>query len=82
MVVVIGALALMVGVVEAGPAAAAKRGNNDTANLCQQGGWQTLVTGTGEERRPRRVTRSSRRSLQAISWREDAGAESALRHEP
>ena len=34
--VVIWALALMVGVVEAGPAAAAKGGNNDTANLCQQ----------------------------------------------
>ena len=47
--VVIGALALMVGVVEAGPATAAKGGNNDTANLCQQGGWQTLVTRTGED---------------------------------
>ena len=47
--VVIWALALMVGVVEAGPAAAAKGGNNDTANLCQQGGWQTLVTRTGED---------------------------------
>jgi hypothetical protein len=38
----------MMGVVQAGPAAAAKGGNNDTANLCQQGGWQILVTRTGE----------------------------------
>jgi hypothetical protein len=30
-----------VSVVEAGPAFAAKGGNNDTAKACQHGGWQT-----------------------------------------
>ena len=45
--VVIGALAVAVGVVAAGPAAAAKGGNNDTANLCQRGGWKALVSDAG-----------------------------------
>ena len=43
-----GALALLLGVVEAGPAAAAKGGNNETARACQQGGWQTLVAQNGK----------------------------------
>jgi hypothetical protein len=47
--VVVGALPLVVGMVEAGPAAAAKGGNNDTSNACQQGGWQTLVAQTGDD---------------------------------
>ena len=42
--VVIGALAVVVSVVGAGPAFAAKGGNNATAKACQQGGWQTLGT--------------------------------------
>ena len=40
--VVIGALAVAVSMVGAGPAFAAKGGNNDTANLCQHGGWNVL----------------------------------------
>ena len=40
--VVIGVLAVVVSVVGAGSAFAAKGGNNDTANVCQHGGWQTL----------------------------------------
>ena len=39
--VVIGVLAVAVCVAAAGPAAAAKGGNNDTAKACQHGGWQT-----------------------------------------
>lgn len=35
---VIAALALIVGVVEVGPDAPAKGGNNNIANVCQQGG--------------------------------------------
>jgi hypothetical protein len=46
--VVIGALAVVVSVVAAGPGAAAKGGNNDTAKLCQNGGWKTLVSHTGD----------------------------------
>lgn len=46
--VVIGALAVTVSVVAAGPAAAAKGGNNDAAKQCQKGGWKTLVSQTGE----------------------------------
>ena len=45
---VIGALAVVVGAVAAGPAAAAKGGNNDTAKLCQKGGWNTLVSHSGD----------------------------------
>src|SRR5829696_7354449 len=47
-VVVIGALTVAVCVVAAGPAAAAKGGNNDIAKLCQKGTWKTLVTNTGD----------------------------------
>jgi hypothetical protein len=46
--VVIGALVVAVSVVAAGPAAAAKGGSNDTAKLCQKGGWQSLFSATGE----------------------------------
>jgi hypothetical protein len=42
--VVIGTLAVAVSVVGAGPAAAAKGGNNATAHACQHGGWQTPGT--------------------------------------
>ena len=45
--VVIGALAVAVSVVAAGPAAAAKGGNNDTAKACQHGGWTALVPDAG-----------------------------------
>ena len=45
--VLMGALALAVGAVAAGPAAAAKGGNNDTAKRCQKGGWKTLTAQTG-----------------------------------
>jgi hypothetical protein len=38
--VVIGALAVALGVVAAGPALAAKGGNSDTAHGCQQGGHE------------------------------------------
>ena len=44
--VVIGALALAVSGVAAGPAVAAKGGNNDTAKVCQKGGWKSLVPDT------------------------------------
>ena len=44
--VVIGALTLAVSAVAAGPAAAAKGGNNDTAKVCQKGGWKSLVPDT------------------------------------
>jgi hypothetical protein len=37
---VVGALAVVVSVVAAGPAAAAKGGNSDTARACQQGGHE------------------------------------------
>ena len=46
--VVVGALALVLGVVEAGPAAAARGGTNDAAKVCQRGGWQALIARTGE----------------------------------
>ena len=46
--VVIGALTIAVSAVAAGPAAAAKGGNNDTAKQCQKGGWKTLASPTGE----------------------------------
>jgi hypothetical protein len=45
--VVIGVLTAAVSMVGAGPAGAAVGGNNDTANLCQKGGWKTLVSQTG-----------------------------------
>ena len=45
---VIGVLAVAVSVVGAGPAFAAKGGNNDTAKVCQKGGWQQLFSDTGE----------------------------------
>jgi hypothetical protein len=41
--VVVGVLAVAVSVVGAGPAFAAKGGNNDTAKACQKGGWMKLV---------------------------------------
>jgi hypothetical protein len=47
--VVIGALAVAVSVVGAGPAFAAKGGNSDNAKLCQKGAWQALVSNTGGE---------------------------------
>jgi hypothetical protein len=46
--VVIGVLAVAVCMVAAGPAAAAKGGNNDTAKQCQKGGWQSLFSATGD----------------------------------
>ena len=46
--VVIGALLLVLGVIEAGPAAGATGGNNDAAKACQRGGWQSLFARTGE----------------------------------
>jgi hypothetical protein len=46
-VLVAGAVAVAVSVVAAGPAVAAKGGNNDTAKVCQQGGWKTLVPDAG-----------------------------------
>jgi hypothetical protein len=45
--VVVGALAVVVSAVVAGPAVAAKGGNNDTAKACQHGGWQTLLRSDG-----------------------------------
>lgn len=45
--VLMGALALAVGAIATGPAAAAKGGNNDTAKRCQKGGWKTLNAQTG-----------------------------------
>jgi len=39
--VVLGALAVAVSVVGAGPAFAAKGGNNDNAHACQQGGHES-----------------------------------------
>ena len=45
--VLMGALALAVGAVAAGPAAAAKGGNNDAAKRCQKGGWKSLTAQTG-----------------------------------
>ena len=47
-VLVAGMLAVAVSVVAAGPAAAAKGGNNDTAKQCQKGGWKTLASQTNE----------------------------------
>jgi hypothetical protein len=44
---VAGALAAAVGVVAAGPAGAAKGGNNDTAKACQHGGWTGLLPDAG-----------------------------------
>ena len=46
-VLVGGMLAVAVCAVAAGPAAAAKGGNNDTAKLCQKGTWNTLVPDAG-----------------------------------
>jgi hypothetical protein len=39
---VAGAVVFALSVVAAGPAEAAKGGNNDTAKACQKGGWKTL----------------------------------------
>jgi hypothetical protein len=47
-VLVTGMLAVVVGVVAAGPAVAAKGGNNDTAKACQHGGWKTLGSAAGD----------------------------------
>jgi hypothetical protein len=47
-VFVAGVLAVAVSVIGAGPAVAAKGGNNDTAKQCQKGGWKTLVSETGD----------------------------------
>ena len=44
----VGVFSLVIGVVEAGPAAAAKGGNDAAAMACQRGGWQGLVARTGE----------------------------------
>ena len=41
-------VAVAVSTVAAGSAVAAKGGNNDTANLCQKGGWQSLFSATGD----------------------------------
>jgi len=46
--VAIGALAVAVGVVTAGPAAAAKGGNNDAAKACQHGGWMGSFKNQGD----------------------------------
>ena len=46
-VLVAGVLAVAVCAVAAGPAVAAKGGNNDTAKLCQHSGWKTLVPDVG-----------------------------------
>lgn len=45
--VVVGALAGAVSLVAAGPAGAAKGGNNDAAKQCRHGRWVTLVSQTG-----------------------------------
>jgi hypothetical protein len=45
--VVIGALTVAVCLVAAGPAAAAKGGNSDSAKLCQKGTWKMLVPDAG-----------------------------------
>ena len=45
--VVIGALAVAVSMVGAGPAFAAKGGNNDTAKVCQKHGWEMLAPDAG-----------------------------------
>ena len=45
--VVIGALAVAVCMVGVDPAFAAKGGNNDTAKVCQHGGWKGLVSDAG-----------------------------------
>jgi hypothetical protein len=45
--VAIGALTVAVCVIAAGPAVAAKGGNNDTAKLCQKGTWHMLVPDAG-----------------------------------
>ena len=45
--VVIGALAVAVSMVGVDPAFAAKGGNNDTAKVCQHGGWKGLVSDAG-----------------------------------
>ncbi len=47
-VLVAGVLAVAVAAVAAGPAVAAKGGNNDTAKQCQKGGWTSLFSQTGE----------------------------------
>jgi hypothetical protein len=44
---VAAAVAVAVSVVAAGPAEAAKGGNNDTAKACQKGGWKALVPVAG-----------------------------------
>jgi hypothetical protein len=46
-VLVAGAVAVAVSAVAVGPAVAAKGGNNDTAKVCQKGGWKTLVPDAG-----------------------------------
>ena len=46
--VVGAAVAAVVSLGGAAPVAAGKGGNNDTANLCNQGGWKTLSSTTGK----------------------------------
>jgi hypothetical protein len=43
----LGALAVLVSAIAAGPATAAKGGNNDTAKACQHGGWKARVPDAG-----------------------------------
>jgi hypothetical protein len=45
---VIGSLAFVASIIAAGPAAAAKGGNNDTAKRCQNGGWKVLASQMGQ----------------------------------
>ena len=47
-IAVIAALAAAMSVGAAGPVAAGKGGNNDSAALCNQGGWKTLVSRMGD----------------------------------
>ena len=56
-VLVVGALAVAVSAVAAGPAVAAKGGNNDTAKACQHGGWQRSPGRAG--RSPTKATAST-----------------------
>ena len=68
--VLIGALALAVGAVAAGPAAAAKGGNNDAAKRCQKGGWKSLTSQTGAPS-PTKATAST---TGPTAWRRPAPA--------
>jgi hypothetical protein len=73
--VVIGALAVAVSVVAAGPAAAAKGGNDGIAKACQKGGWQGLGTfanqgdcvNDGAQGRPPSLGSAGQTACQAIN---------------